>query len=137
MNNPVASTEIDCDHVYKSESSGTRYLRRSSINIREENQYLFFYLSSFKKLPEERRNVQTILRGHLLPIATMDKTFQKKATSNISDVNIDQKILLYEILASGVNLLSAVHHNQQVGFIPRMEGFFNRPNQSIPTLLMN
>jgi len=127
MNKPITSTEIET--VIKKSSnkqkSRARWLHRRILpKIREELTPILLKLSQKILIAEEGKRLNSFYKATITLIPKPDKDATTKENYRpISLTNIDAKIL-NKILANRIQQhIKRITH--QVGFIPKMEGFFN------------
>ena len=126
MNNPITSTEIEAviKTLSKNKSPGPDgFTGEFYQTFREEIMPILLKLS---KNCRGRITSKLILQGHHHPdTKTRQRQHTKRNYMPISLMNIDAKIL-NKILANRCQQhIKKLIHDDQVGFIPRMQMFFN------------
>ena len=127
MNNPITSTEIEAviKNLPKNKSPGPDgFTGEFYQTFREELMYNLLKL--FQKFFTGRNTSKHILQGHhQSDTKTRQRQHRKRNYRPISLMNIDAKIL-NKILTNRIqqHIRKLIHHDQ-IGFIPRMQGFFN------------
>ena len=128
MNTPITSTEIEAviKNLPKKNPPRTKWLHRR-ILLKKFREYLRPILPKlFQKIEEEGTLSNSFYKAIFTLITKPEKDNAKKENyRKISLLNKDAKIL-NKILANRIqqHIKKLIHHDQ-VGVIPRMQGFFN------------
>ena len=97
--------------------------------LREELMPIFLKL--FPKIAEEGTLPNLILWGHQSPWYQNQRHTKKENHRPISLMNIDAQILNKTLADRIQQHIKKLTHHDQVGFIPRMQGFFNIQGDTI------
>ena len=127
MNNPITSTEIEAViiNLPKSKSPGPDgFTGEFYQTFREE--LMPILLKFFQKKCRGKNPSKLIIRGHHHPdTKTRQRQHKRENFRSISQMNKDTKFLNKSLANIIQEHIKKLMRHDQVGFIPRMQGFFN------------